>query len=332
MDATTISTAITVFFLLYFLEYFFRFFGHLFGFYAIIHEKEARVYVLFGDIVGVLDKPGLHFLWSELGWRAFFVNWLGRSYIRKFDLDQQYLRSIPVNSEEGTPMGIGVWCEMFITDPVAHIFKNVDPQGSLNANVKNATIKHLSNLPLTEMLINRHSMSLAVRQEVSPESNEWGYKLGSVYIRKVHFRDNEMVRQIESKVVNRLRQVTSAIKQDGLNQVNIIKSKAEQEASVEFARAQSVHPKIVSATIKKISQDPEVLSTMFDILEYQRIVEGNNDLTLIPAGSKDGILTQLLAAENDKKSNNNSGVPEASDYGRRKAVFPDIRKAGNRDN
>jgi len=290
----------SVFFSLLFFELALRILGKLFGFYAVIQEKEARVYVLFGDIVGVIDKPGFHFLWSELGWRAFFVNWLGRSYVRNMSLDQEYLRSIPVNSEEGTPMGIGVWCEMYISDPVAHIFKNMDPQGSLRANTKNATIKHLSNLPLLDMLVNRHPMSQSVREEVSPTSNQWGYKLGSVYIRKVHFRDDEMVRQIESKVVNRLRQVTSAIKQDGLNQVNIIKSKAEQEASVEFARAASMRPKIVSETIQKISKDPEVLSTMFDVLENQRIIEGQNDLTLIPSDSKNNLLAQLLAAENGR--------------------------------
>ncbi len=276
--------------------------AYFFGFYAVIQEKEARVYVLFGEIVGVIDKPGFHFLWFELGWKALLINWLGKSYVRSLTLNQEYLRSIPVNSEEGTPMGIGVWYEMFITDPVAHIFKNVDPQGSLGANVKNATIKCLSNLPLADMLVNRHAMSRAVREEVSPDSNEWGYKLGSVYIRKVHFRDDEMVRQIEGKVVNRLRQVTSAIKQDGLNQVNIIKSRAEQEASVEFARAASMRPKIVSDTLKQISQDKEVLSTMFEILENQRIVDGDSNLTLIPEGSKDGMLAQLLAAEAGKVS------------------------------
>ncbi|MFA5249140.1 MAG: SPFH domain-containing protein [Candidatus Paceibacterota bacterium] len=299
MEIPTIIIAIGVFSTLLFGEFILRILGTVFGFYTTIREKEARVYVLFGDIVGVLDRPGFHFLWTELGWKAFFVNWLGRSYTRNLGLDQEYLRSIPVNSEEGTPMGIGVWCEMFITDPVAHIFKNVDPQGSLSANVKNATIKHLSNLPLLEMLVNRHSMSQSVREDVSAESKQWGYKLGSVYIRKVHFRDDDMVKQIEGKVVNRLRQVTSAIKQDGLNQVNIIKSKAEQEASVEFARAASMHPKIVSETIQKISKDPEILSTMFDILEYQRITEGDNSLTLIPEGSKNEILTQLLAAEKE---------------------------------
>ncbi len=282
------------------LEAVIRVLGKIFGFYAVVKEKEAIVYVLFGDIVGVIDKPGFHFLWEELGWRAFFINWLGKTYKRNMGLQQEYLRSIPVNSEEGTPMGIGVWCEMFIMDPVAHIFRNVDPQGSLSANIKNATIKHLSNLPLLEMLINRHPMSQSVREEVSPTSSQWGYMLGSTYIRKVHFRDDEMVRQIEGKVVNRLRQVTAAIKQDGLNQVNIIKSKAEQEAAVEFARAASMRPKIVSETIRKISSDQDVLSTMFDILEYQRIIEGENELTLIPADSKSNILTQLIAAKEEK--------------------------------
>src|SRR6185369_7873800 len=166
--------------------------------------------------------------------------------------------SIPVNSEEGTPMGIGVWYEMFISDPIAHIFKNVDPQGSLTANVKNATIKSLSNLPLSEMLTNRHQMSGIVRQEVSDESVEWGYKLGSVYIRKVHFRDDIMIRQIEEKVVNRLRQVTSAIKQDGANQVSIISSSADREAAVEFAKAAALRPRIVGEALQRVAADPDV--------------------------------------------------------------------------
>ena len=295
MDIITLIFAIQTVLWLFIAELAFRSLGRTFGFYAILQEKEARVYVLFGDIVGTIQEPGFHFLWLEFGWKAFFVNWLGRSYSRSLSLDQEYLRSIPVNSEEGTPMGIGVWCEMFITDPVAHIFRNVDPQGSLSANTKNATIKHLSNLPLLEMLINRHTMSLGVREEVSSESIQWGYKLGSVYIRKVHFRDDNMVTQIESKVVNRLRQVTSAIKQDGLNQVNIIRSKAEQEASVEFARAASMRPKILSEAIDKVSKDGEVLSTMFDILECQRIVEGKNNLILIPEGARNNLTAQLLA-------------------------------------
>lgn len=264
------------------------------GFYAIVEEGTCRVYVLFGKVIGVLREPGLNWLWLKLGPQALLVNWIGTSRVLDMRLDQQYLRSQPVNSEEGAPMGIGIWYEMHISDPVAYLFKNADPQGSLAANVGNATVRTLSNLPLAAMLENRHSMSLAVRSEVSPKSEEWGYKLGSVYIRKVHFRDDGMIKQIEAKVVNRLRQVTSAIRQDGINQVSIITSTAERQASIELGKAQAMRPQIVGAALQKISADPEVAQALFEILEVDKIAESKARITLVPSGG--GLLPQLIAA------------------------------------
>jgi hypothetical protein len=138
-------------------------------------------------------------------------------------------------------------------------------------------------------------MSRTVREEVSPRSHEWGYKLGSVYIRKVHFRDVGMIRQIEAKVVNRLRQVTSSIKQDGANQVNIITSTAERQAAIEFAKAGAIRPRIVGQALQTISKDEEVLNAVFEILETQKILEGKGQLMLVPPGSD--LLNQLLAAQ-----------------------------------
>ena len=68
-------------------------------------------------------------------------------------------------------MGIGMWYEMYISDPVAYLFKNIDPRGSLAANVSNSTVRCLSNMPLDQMLANRHTMSQTVRAEVSPKSH-----------------------------------------------------------------------------------------------------------------------------------------------------------------
>ena len=137
-------------------------------------------------------------------------------------------------------------------------------------------------------------MSQTVRAEVSPQSHEWGYKLGSVYIRKVHFRDGQMIKQIEEKVVNRLRQVTSSIKQDGANQVSIITSTAERQAAVEFAKAAAMRPRIVGDALNKVAADPEVEVAMFEILEIQKIVESKARIILIP--EKGGILPELLAS------------------------------------
>ncbi len=269
-----------------------------FGVFVINGEREARVYVLFGNVCGTVSEPGLHFLWPKFGWQAFFVNWLGEVYLRDLRLDQNYIRSTPVNSEEGAPMGIGVWYEMSISDPVAHVFRNTDPRGSLATSVGNITVKSLSNLGLEEMLENRHKMSRMVRDEVSPQSREWGYQLGSVYIRKVHFRDHEMIKQIEEKVVNRLRQVTSAIKQEGNNQVNIIASTAEAQASVEFAKAAARRPEIVGRVLDDIAKDAEVADALFEILEAQQLLASGAALTLIKSTKAEAsFLSRMVTAE-----------------------------------
>jgi len=266
----------------------------MFGLYTIVEEGRCHVYVLFGKVVGIINDPGLHILLFKLGPKAPIVRWMGRLYVLDMRIDQQYLRSEPVNSEEGAPMGIGIWYEMFISDPVAFLFKNADPRGSLAANVSNSTVRCLSNMKLADMLQDRHTMSQAVRTEVSPQSHEWGYRLGSVYIRKVHFRDAQMISQIEEKVVNRLRQVTSSIKQDGANQVSIITSTAERQAAVEFAKAAAARPRIVGEALNQVAADPDVEAAMFEILEVQKIVESKARITLIPENG--GFLAELLAS------------------------------------
>jgi regulator of protease activity HflC (stomatin/prohibitin superfamily) len=266
----------------------------MFGLYTVVEEGRCHVYVLFGKVVAIINEPGLHILLFKLGLKAPIVRWMGKLYVLDMRIDQQYLRSQPVNSEEGAPMGIGIWYEMFVSDPVAFLFKNADPRGSLAANVSNSTVRCLSNMKLADMLQNRHAMSQTVRTEVSPQSHEWGYKLGSVYIRKVHFRDQQMIQQIEEKVVNRLRQVTSSIKQDGANQVSIITSTAERQAAVEFAKAAATRPRIVGEALNQVAADPDVEAAMFEILEIQKLVESKARITLIPEHG--GILPELLAS------------------------------------
>jgi len=266
----------------------------MFGVYTIVEEGRCHVYVLFGKVVATISEPGLHILLFKLGPQAPIVRWLGKLYVLDMRIDQQYLRSQSVNSEEGAPMGIGIWYEMFISDAVAFLFKNADPRGSLAANVSNSTVRCLSNMKLADMLQNRHTMSQTVRAEVSPQSHEWGYKLGSVYIRKVHFRDKEMIQQIEEKVVNRLRQVTSSIKQSGANQVSVITSTAERQAAVEFAKAAAMRPRIVGDALNQVAADPDVEAAMFEILETQKLVESKAKITLVPERS--GLLPELLVA------------------------------------
>jgi regulator of protease activity HflC (stomatin/prohibitin superfamily) len=257
-----------------------------FALYVIVPERHAVVFELFGKVRQVITEPGLHSPWTSMGPFAVLVPFFGKKFMVDRRLDQTYLRSQPVNSEEGAPMGIGVWCEMMVTDPLAYIYRNNDPVGSLRANISNATVRCLSNMKLADMLEDRHAMSRAVRAEVSEKSREWGYGVGSIYVRKVHFRDQGMTLQIEQKVVNRLRQVTGAIQQDGANRVNVIRSTAERQAAVEFAKAAATRPQIVGKALAQIAQHPGIANALFEVLETQNVLASSGlSVEIVPAGA-----------------------------------------------
>ncbi len=257
-----------------------------FALYVVVRERECVVFELFGKVRQIITEPGLHSPWASMGPLSMLVPFFGKKFTVDLRLDQTYLRSQPVNSEEGAPMGIGVWCEMVVSDPTAYLYRNNDPIGSLRANLSNATVRCLSNMKLGDMLEDRHSMSRVVRTEVSAKSQEWGYRVGSIYVRKVHFRDHGMTSQIEQKVVNRLRQVTAAIQQDGANRVNVIRSTAERQAAVEFAKAAATRPLIVGRALAQIAQNSSISGALFEVLETQNMLASDRlEVDIIPTGA-----------------------------------------------
>ncbi len=254
-----------------------------FGLYRVVNECEAQVFTLFGKIVGVLDEPGLKFPIFHFGLSALLLPFFGKQYRVSTALRQHYLRNQMVNSEEGTPMGVGIWYEMQVTDPQAYLFNNANPDGSLEANVANATISVLSNLEMDKMLEDRHSLSRTVRATVSPLSEKWGYRLGSVYIRKVAFTDVQMVDNITEKVVKRLVQVTSAMKQDGENRVGLIKSQTAYKVSQKMAEASTKRPEVVGKALNEIAkQDPEILNAVVEVLEVERLLKSEAEVEVLP--------------------------------------------------
>lgn len=260
--------------------------AQVFGFYAVVGEREAQVFTLFGKVLGVFDEPGLRFPMAQFGARALLIPFFGKRDVVSTRLRQHYLRGQMVNSEEGTPMGVGIWYEMSVMDPVSYLFVNANPEGSLQANVASSTISTLSNLEMEEMLENRHNLSGTVRAAVSPLSEKWGYRLGSVYIRKVAFTDRAMVENITEKVVKRLVQVTSAMKQDGDNRVGLIRSETAKKVSQKLAESSAARPAIVGDMLNEIGKrDPEILGAVLDVMETEKLLASGAQIDILPSHS-----------------------------------------------
>jgi regulator of protease activity HflC (stomatin/prohibitin superfamily) len=263
--------------------------GRIFQLWRVLPERTVIVYTFFGKVVGQVEEPGLFFPIAHFGPRALLFPFFGKAYTVRTQIHQAYLRNQLVNSEEGAPMGVGIWFEMYVNNPKAFLFQNSDPMGSLKANVATAVVKQLSNLKLDVLLENRDALSRKVREEVSPTSSQWGFNLGSTYIRKVAFRDQGMIGEIQRKVVNRLRQVTAAMRQAGENEVAIIHSEADKKASQRLGQAQAVRPQVVGGALAEIQRVPEVATALFALLDIQATLKSAGKVVL-SSGDMPGVL------------------------------------------
>jgi regulator of protease activity HflC (stomatin/prohibitin superfamily) len=265
--------------------------GQIFQFWRILPERTVVVYTFFGKVIGEVSEPGMFFPVFHFGPKALLLPFFGKAYTVTTALQQTYLRNQLVNSEEGAPMGVGVWYEMYVSNCTAFLFQNSDPVGSLRANVATAVSRQLSNLKLETLLEDRDALSSKVREEVSPTSLKWGFQLGSTYIRKVAFRDRGMIAQIELKVVNRLRQVTAAMRQNGDNQVALIHSDADKKASEKLGQAQAVRPQVVGAALGDVQKNPAVADALFRLLDIKATMKSTGKVLISPAGAV-GLLLQ----------------------------------------
>jgi regulator of protease activity HflC (stomatin/prohibitin superfamily) len=265
--------------------------GRVFQFWRTLPERTVVVYTYFGKVIGEVSEPGMFFPVFHFGPKALFLPFFGKAYTVTTALQQSYLRNQLVNSEEGAPMGVGVWYEMYVQNCTAFLFQNSDPVGSLRANVATAVSRQLSNLKLETLLEDRDALSTKVREEVSPTSLKWGFQLGSTYIRKVAFRDKGMIAEIERKVVNRLRQVTAAMRQNGDNQVALIHSDADKKASEKLGQAQAVRPQVVGSALAAVQKNQAVADALFRLLDIKATMKSPGKVVISP-GSSVGILLQ----------------------------------------
>ena len=263
--------------------------GRGFQLWRVLPERTVLVYTFFGKVVGQVEEPGLFLPIMHFGPKALLFPFFGKAYTVRTQIQQAYLRNQLVNSEEGAPMGVGIWFEMYVNNPKAYLFQNSDPMGSLKANVATAVVKQLSNLKLDVLLENRDALSRKVREEVSPTSSQWGFNLGSTYIRKVAFRDKGMIGEIQRKVVNRLRQVTAAMRQAGENEVAIIHSEADKKASQRLGQAQAVRPSVIGGALAEIQREPEVAVALFALLDIQSTLKSPGKIVL-SSGTLPGVL------------------------------------------
>ena len=74
------------------------------------------------------------------------------------------------------------------------------------------------------------------------------------------------------------------MKQDGDNRVGLIRSQTANKVSQTMAEASAARPRIVGATLNAVGrEDPDVLNTVLDVMETEKLLESGASLELVPA-------------------------------------------------
>ena len=101
-----------------------------------------------------------------------------------------------------------------------------------------------------------------------------------------------MVDNITEKVVKRLVQVTSAMKQDGENRVGLIRSETANKVSQKMAEAKSTRPGVVGRALNEIAQeDHEILAAVMQVMETDSLLSSSATVEVLPKGP--GVMIEL---------------------------------------
>lgn len=99
-----------------------------------------------------------------------------------------------------------------------------------------------------------------------------------------------MIAEIQRKVVNRLRQVTAAMKQAGDNEVALIHSSADMKAAQRLGEAQAVRPKVIGQALGEIEKEPDVAEALFRLLDIQASLRSPGKIIIAPSGGSPTLL------------------------------------------
>ena len=95
-----------------------------------------------------------------------------------------------------------------------------------------------------------------------------------------------MVENITEKVVKRLVQVTSAMKQDGENRVGLIKSETAYKVSQKMAEASAKRPEVVGETLNAIAKrDSEIMGAVMEVMETEKLLSSGAEVDVMPANA-----------------------------------------------
>lgn len=230
----------------------------LIGLAAILHhfitihveEYHSVVMTSFGKWVKQFDQSGEHFEPRKiLPWVKFVT--ISRQS-RELKLDQ-----ICIYDKNGTSLMIELFMEFRIYDPKNLLFSVEDWKASMKSVCLHVTTSVLSGLQFEEILKNRSTLELKIRENVLSDLSRWGIELNHLLIQNLSLLP-EVSRQVLQGVGAHLEKKKALIEEFARMEVLKIDAETSQDVSIMKGEASSQMSLAIGNALESIRNNPEV--------------------------------------------------------------------------
>lgn len=232
-----------------------------------VFPNETLLVLRFGKLANRVDDPGLHFLVDH------GLPWVRTVRVSR-RLQSLLLRDIEVHDVGGTELGVDVFVEYRITDPVKATFAIDDLTRALENVVSHGVITVLGVRQVGEILRDSGGLGDAIRRELEPETAPWGVVVHRVLLRQIRpsLMANE---QFLGEIAAKLEKVKARIEEEGRQAVALLHARTSAEVAVRVAQARGQYPRAVGTAYAAIRSDREVYEAYRELHELVLLRPGH---------------------------------------------------------
>ncbi len=202
-----------------------------------IYPDESLLVLRFGRLARRVDEPGLHVLIDG------FAPWTRTLRVSR-RIQATLLRDIEVHDVGGTELGVDVFVEFQVVDPVKATFAIENLSESVIKLVSHAVITVLGARTFDEILRDSGSLSEGVQAEIRSEAAAWGVEVRKVLLQQM--RPSSMAtEQILAEVAARLEKMKARIEEEGRQAVALLHARTAAEIAVRIAKARGQYPRAI---------------------------------------------------------------------------------------
>lgn len=216
-----------------------------------VEDEEAVLITRFGKLDRTLKSPGL------LVFPSMLLPWM---QARRVSLQRDFreISGVHINDARGTTVGVDLWVEFRIVDPVRATFQVADWDRAMQNLISHTASAVLGDREFKQILGDRTELGTSIKRLTESETARWGIAIERVFIRDVKLLP-EVSRLMLQTIAAQLERARADVDQAGRLAVAQLEADTSVRVAALIAEAKGQYPQAVGRAFEALKKQPAVL-------------------------------------------------------------------------